>query len=182
MEENSRYLELAMSIRPTFVRVSAAAILVLVGVHTSFAQRIASVAASSPSVSPDVPSRQPAQADGAKGPLLTWGGVGGGILGGTAGIFSGFLAGAVLARTVTCVGEDCLGTVFSSVVVGEAIGVALGAHAGSAGRGNLAVSVLSSVGIAAAGVLALSHPSGAAPRIALAIPLLQLGTVLALER
>jgi len=183
MEENSRYMEIAMSIRSTFVRLSAAAMLVLAGVHTSFAQRIEPVAAFRRSVSTDGTSRQSAQIETTKGPLLTWGGVGGGIVGGTVGIFGGMLAGVALVHIGTCAGEDCsLGTALAGAVVGEAVGVAVGAHVGSAGRGNLAVSVLTSAGICAAGALALRHPSGAAPAIVVAIPVLQLAAVLALER
>ena len=176
-------MEIAMSIRSTFARLSAAAMLVLVGVHTSFAQRIEPVAAIWRSASTDATSRQSAQIEATKGPLLTWGGVGGGIVGGTVGIFGGMLAGVALAHIGTCAGEDCsLGSALAGAAVGEAIGVAVGAHIGSAGRGNLALAALTSVGIGAAGALALRHPSGAAPAIVVAIPVLQLAAVLALER
>ena len=172
-----------MSIRSTFARLSAAAMLVLVGVHTSFAQRIEPVAALSRSVSTDATSRQSAQVEATKGPLLTWGGVGGGIAGGTVGVFGGMLAGVAFAHTGRCVGEDCsLGRALAGAAVGEAIGLAAGAHLGSARRGNLALAVLTSVAIGATGALALTHPSRAAPAIVLAIPVLQLAAVLALER
>ena len=47
-----------MSIRGTLTRLGAAAMLVLVGVHTSFSQRIEPVAALSRSVSTDATSHQ----------------------------------------------------------------------------------------------------------------------------
>ena len=183
MEETSRLMEIAMSMRSTFARLNAAAMLVLVGVHASFAQRVEPVAALSRSVSTDATSRHSAQVEPTKGPFLTWGGVGGGIVGATAGIFGGMLAGVALAHTGTCAGEDCsLGSALVGAAVGEAVGLAVGAHVGSAGRGNLALAVLTSTGIAAAGALALRHPGGASPAIAIAIPVLQLSAVLALER
>ena len=172
-----------MSIRRTFARLSSAAMLVLVGAHTSIAQRIEPVAAFSRSVSTEATSRQSAQVEASKGPLLTWRGVGGGVVGGTVGVFGGLLAGVAVAHTHKCAGEDCSqGQALVGAAVGEAMGVAVGAHLGSARRGNLALAVLTSVGIGAAGALALSHPGGAAPAIAVAIPVLQLVAVLALER
>jgi hypothetical protein len=176
-------MEIAMSVRSTFARLSAATMLVLVAAHTSFAQRIDPVAAFSRSVSTDATSRQSAQIKATKGPFLTWGGVGGAALGGTVGVFGGMLAGVALAHTHKCAGEDCsLGQALVGAAVGEAIGVAVGAHLGSARRGNLALAALTSVGISAAGALALRNPSGAAPAIVVAIPVLQLAAVLALER
>lgn len=172
-----------MTIRTTFARLSSAAMLLLVGAQTSVAQRIEPVAAMSRSVSTDATSRESAQAQAPKGPLLTWGGVGGSVAGGTVGVFGGLLAGVAVAHTHKCAGEDCsMGQALVGAALGEAIGVAVGAHLGSARRGNLALAVLTSVGIGAAGALALSHPSGAAPAIAVAIPVLQLAAVLALER
>lgn len=173
-----------MSVHCTIPLLSAAAaVLVLFAGHTSSAQRIEPVAAHQRSVSTDATSRQSARTEGTKGPFLTWGGVGGSIVGGTVGVFGGMLAGVAAAHMGTCMGSECsLGEALVGAVVGEAIGVAVGAHVGSSGRGNLAASMLSSVGIAAAGALALSHPSRAAPAIAIAIPLLQLAAVLALER
>ena len=172
-----------MSIRSTFARLSAAAMLVLVGVHTSFAQRIEPVAAFWRSVSTDATSRQSAQVEATKGPLLTWGGVGGGIVGGTVGIFGGMLAGVALAHTGTCAGEDCsLGQVWPAPRWARQSEWRSERISARPGRGNLALAVLTSVGIGAAGALALRHPSGAAPAIVVAIPVLQLAAVLALER
>lgn len=172
-----------MPIRRTFTRLSAATMLLLVAVHTSFAQRFEPVAAVGRAVSTDAITGQFTQVEATKGPLLTWGGVGGAVAGGTAGVFGGMLAGIALAHTGTCSGEDCsLPAAPVGAAVGEAIGVAVGAHLGSHGRGNLALAVLASTGIAAAGALALSHPSSAAPAIVVAIPVLQLAAVLAIER
>ena len=112
-----------MSIRRTFTRPGAAAMLVLVATHASFAQRIEPVAASSRSVSTDATSRQSAQGEVKKRPLLTWGGVGGGIVGGTAGVFAGMLAGVMVAHIGTCSGEDCsLGGALVGAAVGEVVG------------------------------------------------------------
>ena len=172
-----------MSVRPTFTRLSAAAMLVLVGVHTSFAQRIEPVAALSRSVSMDVTSRQSANVGATKGPLLTWGGVGGGVLGGTAGLFGGMLAGAMFAHVGDCRGGDCsLGSALAGAGAGEILGVAVGAHLGSRSRGNLALAVLTSAGVAAAGALVASQAPRSAGGIAAAIPILQLAAVLAVER
>jgi hypothetical protein len=157
--------------------------LVLAAAHASFAQRIEAAAAFSRSVSTDATSRQSTQVEATKGPLLTWGGVGGGIVGGSAGLFGGLLAGVALDHTHTCMGEDCsLGQALVGAAVGETIGLAVGAHIGSASRGNLALAVLTSAGISAAGILALRHPGRAAPAIMITIPVLQLAAVSALER
>jgi hypothetical protein len=176
-------MEFAMSIRSTFARLGAATMLVLVVAHTSLAQRVEPVAALSRSASIDATSRQPAQSERRKGPFLTWGGVGGGIVGGGAGLFGGLLAGAMLAHTGNCSGEDCsLGSALTGAVVGEIVGVAVGAHVGSRGRGNLALAVLTSAGVAAAGALAASQAPRQAGGVAVAIPILQLAAVLAVER
>ena len=173
-----------MEIRRTFARLSAVALpLLLAGVKTSAAQRIEPFAANSRSVSTYAPTRQSPHVEGTKGPLLTWGGLGGGILGGTVGVFGGLLAGVALGHVGTCAGDDCsLGAALTGAAVGEAIGVAAGAHVGSSGRGNLPLAMLTSVAIAATGALALTHPSGASPALVVAIPVLQLAAVLALER
>jgi hypothetical protein len=176
-------MEIAMSIRSRYARLSTAAMLMLVGVHALFAQRIEPLAVSWRSVSTDASARQSAQIEATKGSFLTWGGVGGALVGGTAGLFGGMLAGVTLAHIGTCAGEDCsLGSALVGAAVGEAIGVAVGAHVGSAGRGNLALAAVTSIGILAAGALVLRHPSAAAPTIVLAIPVLQLAAVLAVER
>jgi hypothetical protein len=172
-----------MSIRSTFARFSAAAMLVLVGAHTSFAQRIEPMAASSRFLSTDVTSRQPVQGETTKGPFLTWGGVIGGAVGGSAGLFGGLLAGAMLAHTGTCAGEDCsLGAALVGAGVGEVLGLATGAHIGSAGRGNLALAILASTAIGAAGIYAAGQAGGSAPGVVLAIPVMQLAAVLVIER
>jgi hypothetical protein len=183
MEDSSRHMEIAMSIRSTFTRLAAAAMLVPVGAHTSVAQRIEPVAATSRSVSTDATSHQPVQIEAKKGPFLTWGGVGGGVVGGTAGLFGGMLAGVMLAHTGQCMGEDCsLGSALVGAGVGEVIGLAAGAHVGSARRGNLGLAVLASAAMGATGILAANYAPRSAGGIVVAIPLLQLGAVLALER
>ena len=172
-----------MSIHSTLSRLPAAAMLLLAGAHASVAQRIEPVAASSLSVSSTGTAHQSTQVDATKGPFLSWGKVGGAVVGGGVGFFGGMLAGVAVAHTGRCTGEDCsLGRALVGAAVGEVVGVAGGAHVGSGGRGNLAVAVLSSAAIGTTGILALHHPAGAAPVILLAIPVLQLAAVLALER
>ena len=172
-----------MSCRRTLIRLPAAAMLVLVGVHTSNAQRIDPVAMFSRSTSTDVPSRQSSPVEPSKGPFFTVGGVGGAIVGGPIGAFAGMLAGVAIAHIGTCNGSECsLGSALAGAAVGEAVGVAVGAHVGSHRRGNLAASVLTCAGIAGAGALILRHPSNSSPAVAVAIPVLQLMSVLAFER
>jgi hypothetical protein len=172
-----------MSIRRTFARLSAVTFLLLMGSHASIAQRIEPVAAFSHSVSTDAAPRQSMQVERTKGPFLTWGGIGGAIVGAPIGAFAGMLAGVAFAHIGTCNGSECsFGAGLAGLAVGEAIGVPLGAHIGSHGRGNLAASVLTSAAIAGTGALILRHPSTASPAVAVAIPVLQLVSVLAFER
>ena len=172
-----------MSYRRSFTRLSAAAMLVVVGVHTSKAQRIDPVAMFSRSTSTDAPQRQSAPVERTKGPLFTLGGVGGAIIGAPVGVFAGMLAGVAFAHIGTCNGSECsLGSALAGAAVGEAVGVAVGAHLGSHRRGNLVASVLTSAAIAGTGALILRHPSDASPGVAIAIPVLQLVSALAFER
>ena len=172
-----------MSIRTTFYRVGAVAMLTVVGTQTSFAQRVAPVAAFSPSLSTDAGSYQPAQREATKGPLFTWGGVGGAVVGAPVGAVVGMLAGVMYAHIGTCNGSECsYGAGLAGLAVGEVIGVPLGAHLGSHRRGNLAASVLTSAAIAGTGALILRHPSTASPAVAVAIPVLQLVSAFAFER
>ena len=165
-----------------FARLGAA-VLVLVGVHTSFAQRIEPLGASQRSAATEASPRQSAQLETTRGPLLTWGGVAGAIVGAPVGALAGMLAGVAFAHIGTCNGSECsLGAGLAGLAVGEAVGVPLGAHLGSRRRGNLAASVLTSAGIAGAGALILRYPSTASPAVAVAIPVLQLVSVLAFER
>ena len=177
-------MEIPMSFRRTLTRLPAAAMLVVVGVHTSNAQRIDPVAPSSRvGSSTDAASGQSTQVEVTKGPFFTWGGVGGGIVGAPVGLLVGMLAGVAVAHIGTCNGSECsLPAALAGAAVGEAVGVAVGAHLGSSRRGNLVASVLTSAAIAGTGALMLRHPSNAAPAVAVAIPVFQLVSVLAFER
>jgi hypothetical protein len=172
-----------MSIRNTFARLSAAATLMLIGAHTSLAQRIEPVAASSRSVPTDGMSRrQSTENQGRSRPLVTLGGVSGGVIGGGAGFLGGMLAGATLGSR-GCSGEDCgLGTAILGAALGEAIGLAVGTHLGSASRGDLLLATLTSTAIGAAGLVAAFSAEGSASTILVAVPVVQLLAVLAIER
>ena len=181
--EDARFLEIAMSFPRMSARLTTALVLVLVGVHTSIAQRIDPVAAFSSSVSADATSRQSAPLERPNGHLFTLGGVGGAIVGAPVGVVAGMLAGVAVAHIGTCNGSECsLPTALAGAAVGEAVGVAVGAHLGSGRRGNLVASVVTSAGIAGAGALVLRRPSPASPAVAIAIPVLQLLSALAFER
>jgi hypothetical protein len=183
MEENSRYLEIAMSIRSTFVRIGAGVMLALIGAQASFAQRMEPLAASAHASATDATRRQSAESQVTNRHLVTWGGVGGGVIGGSAGLVGGFVAGATWGNIGACSGEDCgLGSAILAAAVGEAIGLAIGTHVGSSGRGKLAIAMLTSTVIGAAGVYVAVNAEGSAPVILAAVPVVQLLAVLALER
>jgi hypothetical protein len=172
-----------MSIQGTFARLGAAAMLVLAVAHTSFAQRNEPVAASWRSGATDASSRQSEPVGATKHPFLTWGGVGGAIVGAPVGAVVGMLAGVAYAHVGECMGSECsLGAGLAGAAVGEVVGVAIGAHLGSHRRGNLAASLLTTAAITGAGALILRYPSAASPAVGVAIPVLQLVSVLALER
>lgn len=176
-------MEIAMSIHSMFARLSAAAMLVVIGAHTSFAQRMEPVAASSRSVSTDDSWRQSRENQDKSRPLVTLGGVSGGVIGGGAGFVGGLLAGATWGSRGGCSGEDCaLGAAILGAAVGEAIGLAVGTHLGSASRGDLLLATLTSTAIGAAGILVAFNAEGSAPVILAAVPVVQLLAVLAIER
>ena len=172
-----------MSFPRKLTRLPVAAMLVLVGVQTSSAQRIDPVVAYSPTVSTDDAPHLSAEVERTKRPLLTWGGVSGAIVGAPIGAFAGMLAGVAVAHIGTCNGSECsYGSALAGAAVGEVVGVAVGAHLGSHRRGNLVASVLTSAGIAGAGAFILRYPSRASPGVAIAIPVFQLVSALAFER
>jgi hypothetical protein len=156
--------------------------LVVIGAHTSFAQRMEPVAASR-SLSTDDARRQSPENQGRRRALVTLGGVSGGVIGGGAGFVGGMLAGATWGSRSGCSGEDCgLGTAILGAALGEAIGLAVGTHLGSASRGDLLLATLTSTAIGAAGLLAAFNAEGSAPAILVAVPVVQMLAVLAIER
>ena len=172
-----------MSIRSMFARLGTTALLSLIVVHPSFAQRVEPLAAFANSMSTDDTARQSAQVEMPRRPLFTLGGVGGAIVGAPVGAIVGMLAGVMYAHIGTCNGSECsMGAGLAGLAVGEVVGVAVGAHLGSHRRGNLAASVLTSAAIAVTGALILRHPSDASPGVAIAIPVLQLVSALVYER
>lgn len=109
-------------------------------------------------------------------------GIAGGIAGGAAGLLVGMFGGLAISEAGNCQGEDC--GLLESIVglaVGESVGMAIGTHLGSRGHGNLAVAALTSTFIGVAGLYALAGTDGS-PVVLCAIPVIQLGALLALER
>jgi hypothetical protein len=97
------------------------------------------------------------------------------------------LAGAFGALAITnrgtCSGEDCgLASFIIGGAIGESIGLAVGTHYGSRGRGNVALAALASTAIGAAGLAGAFAAERAAPVILIAVPIVQLAVTLAMER
>jgi hypothetical protein len=110
------------------------------------------------------------------------GGIIGGLVGGAGGALAGTMIGAQSAAG--CHGELCqLGPALLGFGLGESIGVAVGAHLGARGRGNVAMTAISSVGILVGGLVVAGAAPRGTPAIALAlIPAAQLAMALAMER
>jgi len=156
--------------------------LVLTVAHTAFAQRFEPIAASSIPLASEGGTGQLEQMQMVPRRPNDLLGVAGGIVGGGAGFFGGLLVGASDISRRNCVGEDCgLAQAIVGSMIGEAVGLAVGAHYGARGRGNLAVQIITSTAIGAAGLYAAWHAEGAAPIILTVTPLVQLATVLAME-
>ncbi|MFL5605798.1 MAG: hypothetical protein ACJ8AD_05070 [Gemmatimonadaceae bacterium] len=110
------------------------------------------------------------------------GGLIGGLLGGVGGAFLGTVIGASSARG--CQGEYCaFGPAIIGFALGEPIGLAIGTHLGARGRGNVAATAISSIGILVGGlVVAGAAPRGTPPVAIALIPAAQLVMALAMER
>jgi hypothetical protein len=172
-----------MSIRSIFARISAGTMLVVTAAHTSFAQQMEPAAASSRMLSTESSFTPSAVSQVTTRPVNMWGGVAGGVLGGGAGFFGGMMLGASEISRRNCTGEDCgLANAIIGSMVGESVGLALGAHYGSRGRGNLAIQMLTSTAIGAAGFYSAWYAEGAAPIILGAVPVVQLLAVMAMEK
>ena len=95
----------------------------------------------------------------------------GALLGGTTGAVGGALIGA---------GKDCYefcDGLFWGLLLGEAVGAGLGAHAFNRGRGSLAATMLASTGTAAAGLIAAAAADSGEGGILLVAAAAQLLTV-----
>jgi hypothetical protein len=172
-----------MSIRLNFARLSASAMLMLTAAHTSFAQQMEPVAASSRVLSTESSFTPSAESQVTTRPVNMLAGVAGGIAGGSAGFLGGMLLGASEISRRNCTGEDCgLANAIIGSVIGESVGLAVGGHYGSRGRGNLAIQMLTSTAIGAAGLYSALYAEGAAPIILGAVPVVQLLAVLAMEK
>lgn len=130
-----------------------------------------------PSVSQRPEARAP-NPDTIRPPGNPVGTVVGGVLGGTAVFFLGAIVGGnVENRYFPCHCDDPgLRGVLWGAAIGESVGLAIGAHVGNGRRGNLALDLLASAGVGAAGiatiVLAGNNGTGL-----LLIPVAQLATV-----
>jgi hypothetical protein len=157
-------------------------LLVLTVAEMSFAQRFEPLAASSRSQAGEAGTGQLEQVQMAPRRPNDLRGVAGGIVGGGAGFLGGMLVGASDISRRSCTGEDCgLANAILGSMIGEGVGLAVGAHYGARGRGNLALQIITSTAIGAAGLYTAWHAEGFAPIILTATPIVQLATVLAME-
>ncbi|HEY8257201.1 MAG TPA: hypothetical protein VIG08_06055 [Gemmatimonadales bacterium] len=102
----------------------------------------------------------------------------GGVAGGAVGVFAGALAGAKLTEH-DC--EDCalVGAVYGAIAGGSAV-LPLGVHLANRGRGNFALSLLSSLAIGGVG-LAIAHEANSAA-VMIPVPVLQVVSSILIER
>ena len=108
----------------------------------------------------------------------------GGVIGGLLGGVGGALAGTMIAvqSSSGCKAEYCqLGPALLGFGLGESIGLAVGTHLGARGRGDVALSALTSMGIMVGGVL-VSVAVGEGRMALPLIPLAQLAAALSMER
>jgi hypothetical protein len=99
-------------------------------------------------------------------------------VGGAVGVFAGALAGAKLTAH-DC--EDCalIGAVYGAMAGGSAL-LPLGVHLANQGRGNLGLSLLSSLAIGAVGLGVASATNSAV--VMLPVPVLQIVSSMLIER
>ena len=111
---------------------------------------------------------------------------GAGILGGAIGLFGGAYLGAAIAHNENC--AECLDELGGALVggtLGEGLLLPLGVHLANGRRGSYWTSALVSVGLAAvgAGLMEAAHwDPPAVPIIAVAVPVAQIATSIAIER
>jgi hypothetical protein len=113
------------------------------------------------------------------GAFTVLGGLGGGVVGG---VLGGLLGRATCERSNYETG--CLTGIGFGALIGESVGVGAGADAGNRFRGNLPLTVLASVGVAAIGLLADSpcRDDSCHDAVLVAIPIGQLAAVTLLEK
>jgi hypothetical protein len=109
----------------------------------------------------------------------------GGLLGGAVGFVGGFYAGALMADGDDGDDLDFLSGGVAGATIGEGLLLPLGVHVANGQRGSYLHSAAASLGIAAAGLLALEalhyDPPGA-PIVLVAVPVAQLAASIAIER
>lgn len=123
----------------------------------------------------------PALSESRPAPVL----VSGGLVGGVVGLVGGFYVGAVLASDEDADDLDFLSGGVAGATVGEGLLLPLGVHIANGRRGSYMTSALASLGLAAAGLLALEvshYDPPAAPIILVAVPVAQLAASIAIER
>lgn len=96
-----------------------------------------------------------------------------GVVGGLLGAVGGAFIGGVIGMTT----ESEPGTLFM-LGVGQSIGVAVGTHEGTRGRGNVALSALASFGIL---LVTARNVHVSSPALYTVVPALQVATALAIE-
>jgi len=109
----------------------------------------------------------------------------GGLIGGAVGVVGGFYAGAVLASDDDADDLDFLSGGVAGATIAEGLLLPLGVHVANGSRGSYMSSALASLGLAAAGLLALEaahYDPPAAPIILIAVPIAQLAASIAIER
>lgn len=123
----------------------------------------------------------PSAAESRSAPVLSVGG----LLGGAVGVVGGFYVGALLASDDDGDDLDVLSGGVAGATIGEGLLLPLGVHLANGSRGSYATSALASLGLAAAGLLALEavhyDPPGA-PIVLIAVPIAQIATSIAIER
>jgi hypothetical protein len=123
----------------------------------------------------------PGLADSRSAPVLA----AGGLIGGAVGVVGGFYVGAVLASDEDTEDLDFLSGGVAGAAIGEGLLLPLGVHIANGSRGSYATSALLSVGLAAAGLLALEaahYDPPTSPIVLIAVPIAQIATSIAIER
>jgi hypothetical protein len=142
------------------------------------------------------PTTAPAQGNASKELRLEWASPGlagsrsapvlaaGGLIGGAVGAVGGFYVGAVLASDGDDDDLDFLSGAVAVGTIGEGLLLPLGVHIANGGRGSYATSALASLGLAAAGLLALEaahYDPPTVPIVLIAVPIAQIATSIAIE-
>ncbi len=138
------------------------------------AQRLGAPFPSASSSPEPAPAIQPIPRERANPALMAAAGAAGGAVG----FFAGALAGAKLTEH-DC--EDCafVGAIYGAVAGGSAL-LPLGVHVANRGRGNLGLSLLSSLVIGGAGLALASGTNSAA--VMVPVPVLQIVSSILIER